>query len=180
MSSGVIGISTGKGEKTSAYTVNGWTYGDEYYTPPEAIAPILPYLDKNIPWWEPTSSMSGSIVTAMQGEGFDVYVNEGDSLQIKSFAGGVITNPPYSQKNAWIKWAIELGGPWAMLLPTDAIAGIKRVEMWQEYGLQLLVLDKRINFKKELKSSPAFWTAWFCQGVLPENLMFASVAERKD
>lgn len=62
-----------------------------------------------------------------------------------------------------------------MLLPIATLEGVKRGAMFAEHGLEVLVLNKRINFLKERKSSSYFNTSYFCKGLLPNSLVFAEV-----
>ena len=58
----------------------------------------------------------------------------------------MITNPPYSIKDKFIARCYEINKPFALLLPVSSIQGIKRGCMFNEFGIDLLVLNKRIDF----------------------------------
>lgn len=145
---------------------------DECYTPVNAILPIVEYLDKTIEWYEPTSGTSKSIVHCLNDNG----VNCSDSNGIDFFEaplheyGGIITNPPYSIKDKFIERCYESGLPFALLLPVSSIQGVKRGKMFDKYGIELLVLNHRIDFTG--KGSPHFGVAWFCHKILPKELIF--------
>jgi hypothetical protein len=147
---------------------------DECYTPKEAILPLLPFLDKDKIYYEATSGKSNSIVNVLADEGFDVVLSgTRDFLDdpLFHYVDAIITNPPYSKKDAFIKRCYDLGKPFALLLPVSAIQGQKRGKWFSEYGIELLVLNSRIDFTG--KGAPHFGVAWFCHKILPQPLIFA-------
>jgi hypothetical protein len=73
----------------------------------------------------------------------------------------IITNPPYSLKNKFLKRAFELDKPFAFLLPLTTLEGIERGKMFNENKIQLLIPNKRFNFKPEKNSGAWFQTSWF-------------------
>ena len=146
--------------------------GDECYTPVEAIEPLLPYLSKENIIYEPTSGKSSSIVDYLQAQGLKVS-SSGD----KDFLNDelpdfdvIVTNPPYSKKDKFINKCYTLGKPFALLLPVSAIQGKFRGNLFNKYGIELLVLNSRVDFTG--KGSPHFGVAWFCWKLLPEKLIF--------
>lgn len=152
---------------------------DECYTPNKAVVPLLKYLDKDKVYYEATSGISKSIVNCMEENGFRCDESKGDFLiwnsDMDRYArnyDGIITNPPYSIKDKFIERCYEIGKPFALLLPVSALQGIKRGAMFNKYGIELLVLNKRIDFTG--KGSPHFGVAWFCHDILPSSLIFHS------
>lgn len=143
---------------------------DECYTPEKAILPILPYLNKDIGWYDPSSGASKSIVNCLNKNGFDCHESRGDFFDVEIWEGGIIDNPPYSKKDKWIERCYELGKPFALLLPVSSIQGQKRGSMFDKHGIDLLVLNQRIDFTG--KGAPHFGVAWFTHGILPERLIF--------
>lgn len=61
-----------------------------------------------------------------------------------------------------------------LLLPLTALEGKERNKLYRKYGIELIVLDKRINFMKE-KKNVWFNTSWFCNGICNEKLKFECV-----
>lgn len=148
---------------------------DECYTPPEAILPLLKYLDKNKTYYECTSNVSSSLVDCMKINGFTVIPSNGRDFindELPEF-DIVITNPPYSKKDTFIERCYSLGKPFALLLPVSSIQGKKRGSMFSTFGVELLALNSRIDFTG--KGSPHFGVAWFCHNILPDKLIFADV-----
>jgi len=146
---------------------------DECYTPSIAIEPLLPFLPKSKIIYECTSNKSDKIVSFLKGKEYNVVSSDGrdffkDKLDIEFDI--IVTNPPYSKKDAFIKQCYDLKKPFALLLPVSSLQGQRRGKWFKEFGIELLVLNKRIDFTG--KGSPHFGVAWFCYGLLPEKLLF--------
>ncbi len=88
----------------------------------------------------------------------------------------IITNPPFSLKDAFLKRCYDLKVPFALLLPLTALSGKARIELYKEHGMQLLMLPKRIDFEYEdggYKGKPWFSCAWFTNGFeLPKDINY--------
>ena len=145
-------------------------YSDECYTPKEALIPLFKYIDKEKTWYEATSGISNNIVECMKENGFNVVGSNCTFFNYDNRFDGIITNPPYSKKDYFIERCYDLGKPFALLLPVSSIQGQKRGKMFNKYGIELLVLNKRIDFTG--KGCPHFGVAWFCWKILPEKLIF--------
>ena len=145
---------------------------DECYTPNEAITPLINYLDKSLKWYEPTSGISKSIVNCLDSNGFDIQSNVDANFLISDYEDydAIITNPPYSIKDKFIEKCYETGKPFALLLPVSSLQGQKRGRMFDKYGIELLVLNKRIDFTGG--GSPHVGVAWFCHNILPKKVVF--------
>lgn len=149
---------------------------DELYTPLEAITPLLKYIDPSVIVWEPTDFGGSRITDALKSNGNKViasHINEGQDFfnyEPEEY-DCIITNPPYSIKTQFLKRAYELNKPFALLLPLTALEGIERGRMFAEYGIEVLVFDRRINFIAN-KKNVWFNTSWFCYKLLPEKLIF--------
>ena len=77
-------------------------------------------------------------------------------------------------KNQFLKRCYELDKPFALLLPLTALEGKERGKLYKEKGIELEVLDKRINFMKE-KKNVSFNTTWFCYKICNKELNFEKV-----
>lgn len=160
--------------------MNGHT--DEIYTPKCAINILLPFIRKDWIIWE-CALGSGKIKEYLENEGFKVYGDKDmDFLNIKQPykpTDLILTNPPYTIKDKFLKHAFEIGKPFAFLLPITALGGQKRIELFKKYGIQLIIPNKRINYitPNEGKSS-WFHSVWFTWGLnLPKDLMFVELKE---
>jgi hypothetical protein len=151
---------------------------DEFGTPKEAINPLLPYIKKNWRIWE-CAWGKGSLAKHFREEGFDVCGSESQDflnipMPLEDF-NCIITNPPYSMKEDFLKKCYEYGKPFALLMPLTALEGKKRGELFKKHGIQLIIPNKRFNFETPSGKGSGSWfaTAWFCFGLnLPKDLMF--------
>jgi hypothetical protein len=138
---------------------------DELYTPREAIediAPFLPGPPRHV--WEPTHIQGNNITRVLSEEGYIVTgtsLSEGkDFMECRKDADLIVTNPPYSKKDAFLQRAFELNTPFAFLLPTTTLGAKKRNDMFRDKNIEVVIPGKRYNFKPE-KGGAWFHTSWF-------------------
>jgi hypothetical protein len=86
----------------------------------------------------------------------------------------IISNPPFSQKDAVLKRLDELGKPYAMLLPVPTLQGQSRFQYLQ--NIQYLGFDKRINYYKDpsmtkTQDGVSFGSCYLCKQFLPRDLI---------
>jgi hypothetical protein len=147
---------------------------DELYTPDDAVGMLLPYIPTGLVIWECTAIKESRItkvlryhqyevITSHIEDGEDFFTYEPERYDV------IITNPPYSKKDKFLERAFQLNKPFMFLLPITTLEGIKRSEMFRKNGIQLLIPNKRFNFKPEKKSGAWFQTSWFCHGIELEN-----------
>lgn len=155
----------------------GKGHPDHFQTPGSALDCLLPHLERfrsNVyrrEIWEPACG-KGSLVRALQQQGLAVVstdINLGqDFLQTtpRPSIAAIVTNPPYSIKNAWIERCYDLGLPFALLLPLSALETRRRQKQWAK-GLELVFPAGRISFETphDRGSSSWFYTAWFTHGL---------------
>jgi 23S rRNA G2445 N2-methylase RlmL len=152
---------------------------DELYTPNEAIYPILKYLDKDKIYWECTDFGDSNIRKVLVENGFKVIATRKEEFNFLKDEplfkfDVIITNPPYSIKDKFIKRCYELDKPFLLLLPLTALEGKERNKLYKEKGIELIILNKRINFMKN-KNNVWFNTSWFCRGITDKQLNFEEV-----
>lgn len=155
------------------------TKNDELYTPKEAIYPLLKYLDKSKIYWECTDFGDSNIRKVLVENGYKVIATKKEEFDFLKDDplfkfDTIITNPPYSLKNQFLKRCYELDKPFALLLPITSLEGKTRGKLYREKGIELVVLDKRINFMKE-KKNVWFNTSWFCYKICNKQLNFEKV-----
>jgi hypothetical protein len=162
---------------------------DACQTPPEAIDPLLPFLNPMARIWE-SAAGEGLLVEALYDSGFTIVVAT-DILTDQNFFEFEppsstydiqITNPPYSVKYDWLKRSYELGKPFALLLPVEVLGAKTAQVLFREYGVEVVFPDGRINFKMPNVgfegSSAQFPTAWFTWGLnIGHDLSFAEVLD---
>ena len=87
----------------------------------------------------------------------------------------IVSNPPFSIKDAIIERTYELNKPFALLLPLDSLQGKRRYGCFKN-GIQLLSFDNRVGFHKmysmdkTIEGTP-FASAYFCKDLLPKDLI---------
>jgi hypothetical protein len=151
----------------------GKNHSDELYTPDWAFDILEPFIPKNKVIFE-CARGTEKLMDYMSSKGFQVVWTE-DFFNMGRFKESefdiIITNPPYSKKDKFLQKCYELKKPFALLMPINALEGIKRQHLYRKFGIQILFPPKRIDFNG--KKAPWFYTAWFCSGLnLPKDLMF--------
>lgn len=173
-----IGYLTAKTDKKS----------DEVYTPRFAVLPIIKYLKqkgyKKI--WCPFDTLDSNYFTTLNAHDFDVIVSHIDTgenffeYEPTEDYDCIVSNPPFSIKDAILKRLQELNKPYAILLPIPALQGQKRFEYLVDK--QALIFDKRINYFKDLETKEvqkgiSFGSFYLCNKVLPKDLIFEKLLE---
>lgn len=150
---------------------------DLYYTPRYAVDYILPYLPAGATIWEPACGI-GHISDYLEEKAFDVIAT--DAMRGTDFLtcdvpefDVILTNPPWSKANEFIRRCDEIGKPFALLMSVDALGTTDRQETWRR-GLELLVPDNRIIYFNTARQpiDTARLSAWFCRGLLPQPITF--------
>lgn len=156
---------------------------DDIYTPSYAIKPLLKYIPKNITVWECCDFGKSEITRLLKEHGCKVISTDKKENFFeyvpKEHFDMIITNPPYSLKDDFIKKCYEWNKPFALLLPITALEGKTRGTMFRKYGIEVMVFDGRVQFMENMikdynkkKSGNWFNTSWFCYKVLPKQLIF--------
>lgn len=135
---------------------------DECYTPKNVLDPLMRFIDKNKTYYEATSGISSNIVDGLSSLGVNIMPSHGVNFLNcgrDDVFDGVITNPPYSKKDDFIRHCYDLGKPFALLLPVAAIQGQERGDLFMKNGISQLVYNKRVDFTGN--KAPPFGVAWF-------------------
>jgi len=158
---------------------------DEYYTPKEAVLPIIKYIDKgNKPSytiWCPFDTEESEYVKCIRAAGHKVIASHIDDnknffyYEPDEWYDYIISNPPFSLKDDILKRLCELNKPFAILLPLPTLQGQKRFEYLKD--CQALIFDKRINFWQDKEHTKmvkgvAFASIYICKDFLPNDLIF--------
>lgn len=175
---------------------------DRCYTPSYALDPLVPYLRKSWRIWEPAAGR-GHLVSALEQAGHTVTATELQTLEpwdrvcseligygVDFFASelvgysAIVTNPPYSIKPEWIERCYQLGKPFALLVPVETIGGARVHRLMEQFGAELLLLDKRVNFimpNAGLSGGGAqFPVLWLCWRMLPRPIVYGKITRRAD
>lgn len=161
---------------------------DRRQTPPYAIKPLLPYLNKDMWIWE-SAVGEGYLKRALEEQGFlvsgtdildgiDYFTYEDAYYDIQ------ITNPPFSLKYKWLARAYEFGKPFALLMPSDTLFAKTAQELFKKHGFSMLLPNRRIDFKmpnKGWNGTAQMSTSWFCHGIegMPEGITFVDLDKEK-
>lgn len=142
---------------------------DECYTPAEGVVPLIKHLPDWVKTvWCPCDKDSSEIVKALNDSGrraIATHIDDGfDFLKLApsdpSSYDMIITNPPYSCKEKMIARCIDLGKPWALLLPLDALCGDQRNKLYKKTDVGVITLANRLDFTG--KGANWFYNAWVC------------------
>lgn len=155
---------------------------DELYTPMYAVEPITDAIfSATDVIWCPFDTSESNIVKFFKERGYKVihsHISEGkDFFQYEpdEHYDIIISNPPYSIKDQVLERCYQLGKPFALLLPITALEGSRRGKLFKSKGIDLLVLDKRVDFNG--KGKCWFNTSWFCWRTAIDGIQFASISK---
>lgn len=160
-------------------------------TPNYALDPLVPHLKraKFRTIWE-CASGEGLLASALRLNGFDVvdtdildsYGHDFFEYYPGSVYDCIVTNPPYSLKYEWTQRCYDLGKPFALLMPVEMLGTVKGGDMFKAYGVQVIFMRPRINYKMPKKGwggAAQFPTAWFTwQLKLPKDNLFVRITRR--
>lgn len=153
---------------------------DEYYTPEYAVKPLLKYLLPDDRVWCPFDKEDSAFVKVLCEANIDVVATHIDNGQNFFFYEPkdytvIMSNPPFSCKDAVLARLRELHKPFAMMFPLPTLQGQRRFK--DLVGTQALIFDKRINFysdeaRTQIVNGAAFATIYICWDLLPSDLVF--------
>jgi hypothetical protein len=160
---------------------------DHFDTPAYAVKPLLPYINQRWTVWEPTDTTGKSQITrVLRKHGCKVISTAQKKFDFLKDTPDfsfdcIITNPPYSIKDEFIKKCAEftdcVDASWALLMPLTALEGVNRGKIFNSFGagFGVLVLDRRVEYTG---GSVWFNTSWFCNGLLPQQLVFSGLEKQ--
>lgn len=154
---------------------------DEVFTPEYAVKPILKYLPPQSVVWCPFDTADSAYVRLIEATGRKVIATHIDQGQnFFDFVPDepydiIVSNPPFSIKDAVLRRLWELNKPYAILLPIPSLQGQKRFPYIRD--CQALIFDKRINYYKDvtakvIQKGVSFGSFYLCRNLLPKDLIF--------
>lgn len=155
---------------------------DFYPTPPDVTIALLDFLEshemldpKSMRIWEPACG-TGDMAEVMKARGYEVectdlhetgYGTSGVDFMTndRCWYDWIITNPPFSQTEKFIRHALDLRRPCAFLVKSQFWHAKSRVEIfWENRPSYVLPLTWRPDFLRGAKGgSPTMeccWTVW--------------------
>ncbi len=154
--------------------------GDECYTPFYAVTPLLEFIPEHKKIWCPFDEEWSAFYQIFSENGYSVIRSAlKDGLDFFQYGPSeydvIISNPPFSKKDAVLKRLYELEKSFAMLLPVSSLQAKGRFRLFR-MGLELLVFDNRVQYHTNrfdiTKGGCHFGSAYFCRNLLPEKLVF--------
>lgn len=155
-------------------------------TPPYALDPLYQYLKTNQAIWEPAAG-EGYLVNALSSKGYNVIgsdISTGQNFfEFEPAEWDVlITNPPYHSGvlGQWIERCYKLNKPFALLMKITTLGVKYGFDLFQEYGLELIVFNQRINYKMPNAGwrggGAQFASGWFTWGLgIGQQITFAEL-----
>ena len=163
---------------------------DEWYTPKENVDLIVPYLhmggvNKVLC---PFDTAESNYVKVLTANGFDVtysHIKTGtDFFEIENLQDydAIVSNPPFSKREAILKRLFASGVPFAMILNFNGLFDSKaRWKLFKNNEFELLIPLGRMHFfNEECKgNSPNFQSVYVCRGILPHQIEFSDGLSKK-
>jgi hypothetical protein len=147
-----------KGKQEKPLTIN-----DNYSTYKVAFDLLFKYIDvvnKNV--WFPF--YNDGLINSYNFS-CNVIHNHSDFFETKVDYDFIIDNPPYSMKQKIFQKCIELGKPFALLVPIDTLERQYISKLLVDKDFTIIIPYQRYNFiKNGCKKTMPFKTCWFCLG----------------
>ena len=164
---------------------------DECYTPACAVWPLVkylqPFLGKII--WCPFDTEESEYVKVLTAAGHKViYSHKDDGQNFYDFDDGlfakplpefdlIISNPPFHNKAKLVEKIINMGKPFALLLPMTWLNDCAPYRLFARGGVEIMLFDRRVHFKN-CGSQPSFGVGYYCRGILPEKIIWETLNEQ--
>ena len=155
---------------------------DEWYTPKSAVEIILPYIPKGSVVWCPFDKVSSQYVQVLGGGGIKVinsHIETGQDFfkyEPDEPYDYIVSNPPFSKKEAVLERLFSLGKPFAMIMNINGLFDSKkRFEMLKKVDIQLLIPYGRVNFIEQdngIKRGVPFQSIYVCWKMLPKQICY--------
>lgn len=155
---------------------------DEWYTPDDAIYPILKYLKSNSFIWCPFDTSESLFVKILLEAGhsvFNSHLAEGKDFfsVVIPQCDYIISNPPFSLRQRIIIKLFEINKPFMMLMNTNGLFDSKtRLNLFKTNNFTLIYLEGRIKYMEKYGGtkclSPPFQSAYVCSQISDKQILF--------
>lgn len=158
---------------------------DEWYTPREAIYPVLKYLKEGSVIWCPFDKAESNYVKVLSENGFKViysHIEDGRDFfeyEPEEHYDYIFSNPPFSLKDQVFKRAFELNKPFMLIMDcTKIFDSKKRWELFTNNDFSLIYLSPRVNYIDPFvgkTSGVPFQSAYVCNGISKNHISFENL-----
>ena len=151
---------------------------DECYTPDYGVTPILEYIPSDAVVWCPFDtkdsefvkqiSKTNKVVYSHIQDGKDFYTYEPEHWDI------IVSNPPFTDKRKIFERALSFGKPFALIMSNTWLNDAAPKQLFAEKDLQMLMLDKRIEFIQadgKVTNKVTFSSSYYCYNFLPKQII---------
>ena len=157
---------------------------DEYYSPQNVVDLIVPYVQRKDgieTIWCPFDKRESLFVETFMRLGYKVnygHIEDGQDFFSYNDPQGdiVISNPPYSKRQAILERLYSWDIPFALVLNFNGLFdNAKRFELFRDNDVQLLIPKGRMKFTrrdKEGLNSPIFQSIYVCHKLLLNQIVF--------
>ena len=164
---------------------------DEWYTTEDSVRLIIPFL-KSMGYRKilcPFDKAESNFVKVLKESGFEViygHIEDGqDFFDIQDFSkyDAVVSNPPFSKREAILKRLFEVDVPFALILNFNGLFDSKaRWKLFKDNRFELLIPLGRMHFFNEQCKgrSPEFQSVYVCKNILPKQICFTDAGKRKE
>ena len=157
---------------------------NEMYTPPEAMQYIIPYLSKDMVWWEMCYGQWHMANVLRENWYSIVWEPWRDCFDEPPVCDGIITNPPFNGNKKFINRAIELWKPFAFLIRLEHLGWVEACRLFKDMDIQIIIPEKRINYItpkmmnwEKVWGSP-FHSVWLTHWLnLPKQINYLSLTD---
>ena len=159
---------------------------DEWYTPPECVEIIVPYLRQG--GYRrilcPFDMEGSSFVKVLTDNSFTVtysHIQTGtDFFSITNLRDydAIVSNPPFSKRQKILERLFESKVPFAMILNFNGLFDSKaRWELFRENEFELIIPRGRMHFFNEACNgkSPQFQSIYVCHGMADKQIEFVEM-----
>lgn len=164
--------------------------GDEYYSPPDVVNFILPYIPseyKKI--WCPFDKKESNFVKILSASGYDVIYGHIETGQDffsyeKPLGDAIISNPPFSKRDAILEKIFEWQIPFALVIPFFGLFDSKkRSDLLRKNDFEILIPRGRMRFyhkERGILNSPNFQSIYLCSKFLNSQLVLSDYTFRRN
>ena len=157
---------------------------DECYTPAYAVKPVLEFIPSGATVWCPFDTADSQFVKLIREKGNKVihtHISEGNDFLTTPGPKDwdcIVSNPPFTNKRAFFERALKLGKPFALLMANTWLNDRAPMQLFEQRGLQLLLMDKRTEFlqpNRETSGKITFNSGYFCCDFLPRDIIIRTI-----